>query len=277
MSAQKERTEMPASGLALRAARMSRGKRVVLDEVSLALKPGEVCGLLGPNGAGKSTLLGAMAGEFALDSGEVSLDGVPLAALGEATLARRRAVLPQQGGLAFDLGVTEVVAMGGYPFPAVSPAALQALSQRALALADVQALADRRYLELSGGERQRVQCARVLVQCLADRQPGEARYLLLDEPTASLDPLHQQALLGAAQALARSENVAVLVILHDVNLAAQFCDRLVFLAQGRLIVEGAPRAVLRPDILARVYGLPAQVEEVAGRPMVLFGPPAAKA
>ena len=136
-----------------------------------------------------------------------------------ARLARRRAVR-RRNRLGFDLGVAEVVAMGAYPFPELPPAAVEALVDRTLALADATHLRARRYPELSGGEQQRVQFARVLTQCLAARAEGEARYLLLDEPTASLDPRHQGELLRVAVDLARDERVGVLVILHDMNLAA---------------------------------------------------------
>ena len=160
--------------------------------------------------------------------------------------ARWRArVLPQKPGLGFDLGVAEVVAMGAYPFPELPPAAVEALVDRTLALADATHLRARRYPELSGGEQQRVQFARVLTQCLAARAEGEARYLLLDEPTASLDPRHQGELLRVAVDLARDERVGVLVILHDMNLAARWCDRLLLLGGGRAIASGPPSQVRR--------------------------------
>ena len=128
-----------------------------------------------------------------------------------------------------------------------------------LALADATHLRARRYPELSGGEQQRVQFARVLTQCLAARAEGEARYLLLDEPTASLDPRHQGELLRVAVDLARDERVGVLVILHDMNLAARWCDRLLLLGGGRAIASGPPSQVLTPASLHLAYGIAAQV------------------
>lgn len=238
---------------------LSRGGARVLDRVSLALGPGEVVGLLGANGAGKSTLLGALAAELRAGEGALRLDGEDLSGMAPARLARRRAVLPQKPGLGFDLGVAEVVAMGAYPFPELPPAAVEALVDRTLALADATHLRARRYPELSGGEQQRVQFARVLTQCLAARAEGEARYLLLDEPTASLDPRHQGELLRVAVDLARDERVGVLVILHDMNLAARWCDRLLLLGGGRAIASGPPSQVLTPASLHLAYGIAAQV------------------
>ena len=148
---------------------------------------------------------------------------------------------------------------GRLPFPELPPAAVEALVDRTLALADATHLRARRYPELSGGEQQRVQFARVLTQCLAARAEGEARYLLLDEPTASLDPRHQGELLRVAVDLARDERVGVLVILHDMNLAARWCDRLLLLGGGRAIASGPPSQVLTPASLHLAYGIAAQV------------------
>ncbi|RAP63900.1 hemin ABC transporter ATP-binding protein [Achromobacter sp. HZ01] len=238
---------------------LSRGGSRILDRVSLALRPGEVVGLLGANGAGKSSLLAALSCELPPDGGRVRLDGTSLARLPQRLQARRRAVLPQKPGLSFDLDVREVVAMGAYPFPELPPAAVDALVEQALRRADAGHLRVRRYPELSGGEQQRVQFARVLAQCEAARVPGEARYLLLDEPTASLDPRHQGELLRAAAELAHAGHTGVLVILHDMNLAARWCDRLLLLCAGRAIAAGAPAEVLTPANLRLAYGIDAQV------------------
>ncbi|MCD0499623.1 heme ABC transporter ATP-binding protein [Achromobacter sp. MY14] len=238
---------------------LTRGGTRILTDVSLAIRPGEVLGLLGANGAGKSTLLGALAAELSADAGQLSLDGAALAGMALARQARRRAVLPQKPGLTFDLDVREVVAMGAYPFPELAPAQVDALVTQALDLADAAHLGGRRYPELSGGEQQRVQFARVLVQCQAARAPGEARYLLLDEPTASLDPKHQTDLLRRAWELAHAGNTGVLVILHDMNLAARWCDRLLLLSGGRDIAQGAPGDVLTPANLYLAFGIDAQV------------------
>ncbi|MDQ7989992.1 MAG: heme ABC transporter ATP-binding protein [Candidatus Dactylopiibacterium sp.] len=251
----------------------ARAARVVLHDLSFTLAPGERLGVLGANGAGKTSLLATLAGELPAHAGQLHLDGRPLADYPVAELARRRAVLPQSPSLSFDLSVREVVAMGTYPFGGLAPEESARLIARALDLADAAVLAERRYLALSGGEQQRVQFARVLVQTLAAHRHGEYRVLMLDEPTASLDPRHQVQLLQGVARLAREEGIAALLVLHDVNLAAQWCDRLLLLAQGRVVALGAPADVLTPANLERVYELPAQViphPVLAGAPLVLF-------
>lgn len=272
-----------------------RGGRDVLQGIDLDVHSGEVLGVLGANGAGKTTLLATLAGELAVSAGTLELDGNALAGWSPAALARKRAVLPQSPTLSFDLSVREVVAMGAYPFPELPPARLNSLLRQALQHADAIHLAERRYLGLSGGEQQRVQFARVLTQVLACREGNEGsegnnaaagrsslegqgrrdyRALLLDEPTSSLDPRHQLLLLRVVRQVAREQGVAALVVLHDVNLAAQYCDRLLMLAQGSHVALGAPSEVLTPEILARVYDIPARVlvhPEHVGTPLVVFG------
>lgn len=253
--------------------RLARQGREVLSGVDAELRPGEVLGVLGANGAGKSSLLAALAGELLPQAGTVMLEGRPLGQWSAGALARRRAVLPQSPSLGFDLDVTTVVGMGGYPHPELSPPALQACCKRAMDDAGVAGLATRRYLGLSGGEQQRVQFARSLLQVLAGRAEGEYRALLLDEPTASLDPRHQQGLMRMLRGLAHRERLAVMVVLHDVNLAAQTCDRLLLMAGGREVAQGPVDEVLRPETLEGVYGLPAEVLDhprKAGRRLVLF-------
>lgn len=252
----------------------------VLNGVSFQLAPGEVTSLLGANGAGKSTLLSVLAGEVKLDAAahpgaEVSLNGVSISAMSLARQARSRSVLPQTPGLGFDLDVEEVVAMGAYPFRDLSTQAVQGLSRQALEKADATHLASRRYLELSGGEQQRVQFARVLVQILSARHDDpQGRYMLLDEPTASLDPLHQQTLLQTVQELARAERIGILLVLHDVNLASLWSDRIALLSDGTIFVCDEPAKALTPENLRKVYGVHVHVMEhprVPGKPLVVFG------
>ena len=269
---------------------VQRGERQILSDIDLSLPAGQVIGVLGANGAGKSTLLAALAGELSPSAGRITLNGRPLSAWPAAELASCRAVLPQSPSLQFDLPVATVIGMGAYPHARhtrtgaprtdsrdTAQAAIaedQRILQRVLALADVQDLYGRRYRLLSGGEQQRVHLARVLYQLLLARHGNdEYRVLMLDEPTASLDPRHQLHLLSAVHTLAHEENVAALVIVHDLNLAAGCCDRLLLLGQGRVAACGTPAQVLTPDTLRQVYGVEATVlphPNQPGRPLVVF-------
>ncbi|MCS3839880.1 iron complex transport system ATP-binding protein [Pseudomonas sp. JAI111] len=243
-----------------------RGGKIVLTDITLELMPGEVLGVLGPNGAGKSTLLGALCGELKADLGSVWLDERELSHWGGAQRARRLAVLPQVSTLDFAFRVEEVVGMGRLPHQSgqvrddeIVAAALQA--------ADAAHLRGRSYLALSGGERQRVHLARVLAQLW----PGEAgQTLLLDEPTSMLDPLHQHTTLQAVREFA-DHGAAVLVILHDLNLAARYCDRLLLLEGGRPVALDTPQQVLRPEPLKAVFGLEVLVQQhpERGHPLII--------
>ena len=269
---------------------VQRGERQILADIDLSLPAGQVIGVLGANGAGKSTLLAALAGELSPSAGRITLNGRPLSAWPAAELASCRAVLPQSPSLQFDLPVATVIGMGAYPHARhtrtgaprtdsrdTAQAAIaedQRILQRVLALADVQDLYERRYRRLSGGEQQRVHLARVLYQLLLARQGhDEYRVLMLDEPTASLDPRHQLHLLSAVHTLVHEENVAALVIVHDLNLAAGCCDRLLLLGQGRVAACGTPAQVLTPETLRQVYGVEATVlphPNQPWRPLVVF-------
>lgn len=227
-----------------------RGSRSVLHELSLQLNAGEVLGVLGPNGAGKSTLLGALSGELRPAAGQVLLDGRALEAWETVARARRLAVLPQSSSLSFGFDVATVVGLGRLPH-ASGRRADTAIVEAALRAVDAWHLNERSYLALSGGERQRVHLARVLAQLW----PGRAeQVLLLDEPTAALDPQHQHALLQAVREFA-ARGVAVLAVLHDLNLAARYCDRLLLLQDGRVQALGTPEQVLRAEPLREVFGL----------------------
>jgi iron complex transport system ATP-binding protein len=243
-----------------------RGAKTVLAGVDLVLNPGEVLGVLGPNGAGKSTLLAALCGELHPAEGKVLLDDRPLAQWDGAERARRLAVLPQSSTLDFSFRVEEVVGMGRLPHQSgrVRDGEIVAL---ALQAADAAHLHGRSYLALSGGERQRVHLARVFSQ-LWPGEPGQT--LLLDEPTSMLDPLHQHTILQAVREFA-NRGAAVLVILHDLNLAARYCDRLLLLASGRPVALDTPQQVLRPEPLKAVFGLEVLVQPhpERGHPLII--------
>ncbi len=238
------------------------GGQPLLRQASIQVEPGEVHAILGPNGAGKSTLLKLLSGELRGTRGEVSLDGRPLAQWTPAALARRRAVLPQDEQLGFGFLVEEVVALGRLPCPRHAPAREEVLLREALAAAGVAALWGRRYTALSGGERRRVQLARVLAQVWEALAEGP-RYLLLDEPTASLDLAHQHASLGAARQFARQGN-GVAVVLHDPNLALAHADRVTLVRDGQVAASGKPAEVLQPDVLRSVFGIDAVMMQPPG-------------
>nr|WP_282572045.1 heme ABC transporter ATP-binding protein [Roseomonas acroporae] len=229
-----------------------RGAAPLLRSVDLAARAGEVLALIGPNGAGKSTLLRALSGELRPSRGRVLLRGRPLAGWPPPALARARAVMEQQVSLAFPLPAREVVALGRLPWRGTPGMALdRAAVGEAMERAGVAALAARTYATLSGGERQRVQFARALAQL---HGAAEGALLLMDEPTASLDPRHRGLLLRAARGLAR-DGLAVILVLHDLNEAAFVADRVGILAEGRLVASGPAAAVLRREVLREVYGI----------------------
>ncbi len=230
---------------------VQRGGKTILTGIDLTLQDGEVLAVLGPNGAGKSTLLAALSGELLPSFGHVLFADKPLAAWLGSERAQRLAVLPQQSSLNFAFVVDEVVGLGRLPHASGRQRDSEIIGL-ALEAADAAHLRGRNYVELSGGERQRVHLARVLAQ-LWPGQGGQA--LLLDEPTSMLDPLHQLATLKAVRSFA-GQGAGVLVILHDLNLAARFADRIALLHQGGLHAIGTPDEVLTEANLQTVFNLP---------------------
>ncbi|WP_326553265.1 ABC transporter ATP-binding protein [Micromonospora sp. NBC_01813] len=239
----------------------------IIDRISATVPRGSLVGLLGPNGSGKSTLLRTIARLVVADDGRILIDGRDVAAMRRADLARKVAMLEQQAATDLDLTVFEVVLLGRTPHrrsrwsdtDADRVVALSALDR--VGLAD---LVDRRWHTLSGGERQRVQLARAIAQ-----QPD---LLLLDEPTNHLDIHHQLRLLH----LVRRSGVTTLAALHDLNLAAMYCDVLVVLSRGRVAAAGAVADVLTPTLLRDVFEVTAEVavHPATGRPTLTFHPPA---
>jgi iron complex transport system ATP-binding protein len=248
----------------------------LLDGVTLDLHPGELLAVVGPNGAGKSTLVRLLSGESAPSAGRVELEGSPLATWPARELARRRAVLPQRSSLSFAFSALHVALLGRTPHAGRSrPADDLFIAREALRAAQADHLRHRSYPTLSGGEQQRVQWARVLAQIWEPPAAG-ARYLLLDEPTAALDLAHQLHILRTAREVARS-GVALLAVLHDLNLAARFADRILLLSRGRRAALGTPREVLCAEILAPAFGLEVLVTTHPGDglPLVVPSPGAA--
>jgi iron complex transport system ATP-binding protein len=246
---------LACSSLSVRA-----GWRLLLKDIDFAVRPGEFVAVLGENGAGKTTLLRALAGESLAPlraAGRVELACRPIGAWPPRERAQLRAVLPQHTELSFAFTAEEVALLGRYPYGGTT-AADRAIALQALQLADAAHLAEREVATLSGGERARVQLAAVFAQ-LWETEADHARFLLLDEPTAALDLAHQHHLLATARQFAAQRGLGVLAILHDLNLAAQYADRVLVLRDGRLLAQGAPRDVLSPQLIAEGFAVAASV------------------
>ncbi|MFI1013277.1 ABC transporter ATP-binding protein [Streptomyces sp. NPDC020965] len=239
----------------------------LLTDVGLDARPGETVGLVGPNGSGKTTLLRCVYGTLRPTAGRALIDGDDLVALGPKARARRVATVPQDTRGEFELTVREIVAMGRAPhqrFWEQDSAADDAVVAEALARLAISDLADRAFPSLSGGERQRALVARAIVQ-----RPA---LLVLDEPTNHLDIRYQLEILG----LIRTLGITSLLALHDLNLAAYYCDRLYVLKAGRVVASGAPKEVLTSELLADVYQVDAEVtvHPVTGAPTITYLPSA---
>ena len=231
------------------------GGIVLAKDVTVSLSGGRVTVIVGPNGAGKSTLVKLLSGEFATATGHVRYGGEDVRSIPPWRLACLRAVLPQASRLTFPFTAGEIVRIGLDGIGrGLSRADRAAMASRALEEADVAHLAGRMYQSLSGGEQQRTQFARILAQLAAGRTIAERQVLILDEPIASLDLKHQLSLLEAARRLA-ADGVAVLAVLHDLNLAAAFADDLLVMSQGRAVARGAPRDVVTDSMIAEVFGV----------------------
>jgi iron complex transport system ATP-binding protein len=260
----------PADGLVVRDAVAGYGGRDVLAGITLEVPPGELAGLIGPNGSGKTTLIRVASRGLRPSAGSVRLNGVDPYSVPSRRVARLAAVVPQELASAFSFTVFEVVLMGRSPYLSSWSAGGPedwAMAREAMAVANVQHLADRPVDELSGGERQRV----VLAQALTQGAP----ILLLDEPTTHMDPRHMLEAMEVVRRLAHRDGAAVLAVFHDLNLASAFCDRIHALDAGRIAASGTPEEVIGRDLLRDVYGVDADVARAprTGRPTVTFTPP----
>ncbi len=227
----------------------------VLHHIDLAIYPGEIIGIIGPNGVGKSTLLKILAALYEPNQGHYRLLDQPLKNYKRKEIARRIGYVPQGIELSFAFSVTQVVAMGRFPY-------LQGLSaideqgpdmvERALQLMDLKGLEHRLFPSLSGGEKQRVLIASVLAQ--------DTDVLLLDEPTAALDLKHQISILKILRQLGKAQQKAVVLVTHEVNLASQFCDRLILLSNGKIVKDGRPDEVLQFNLIREVYGVDVYID-----------------
>lgn len=258
------------SGLVVSDATVRLGSQTILSDIALTAAPGTVTGLIGPNGAGKSTLMRAILGLAPLASGAVTFDGADLLAIPRRTRAQFTAFVEQSGSTDARLTAREVVALGRIPFQSVWQATPSpddaAHVDAALAEVDMTGFASRLYHTLSGGEQQRIQIARALAQ-----QP---RLLILDEPTSHLDVHAQLTTLDLLQRRARA-GATVVLALHDLNLAAAFCDSLAVLHHGRQVAFGTPDRVLTPALLRQVYDVDATLlrHPSSGRPLIAYDLP----
>ncbi|MFC2022804.1 heme ABC transporter ATP-binding protein [Chloroflexota bacterium] len=243
------------------------GRRRVVSDLSFQVSPGEMVGLIGPNGCGKTSIIKALC-RVIPHSGRIFVDGREISAIPRKDLARLLGVVPQNPSLPDAFTVFEVVLMGRNPHLGLLRYESHKdmdIARRAMEKTETDSLAERRMGELSGGERQRVTVARVLAQ--------EPEAILLDEPTANLDISHQVEILGLIRDLCREKGLTVLVALHDLNLAAQYCDRLLLVANGKLHAEGAAWEVITPENIREVYGMESHVypHPVNRLPVVLPG------
>ena len=248
--------------LAADGVKLRRGRRWLLDGVSLEIAPGELVCLVGPNGAGKSTLIRCLDGIWKPDGGSVQVDGRLLSRLKREELARTIAYVPQHSGETLGLSVAEMVTLGRASHRHLENGAQRKARVTAiLAQFDLQAMADRAFDNLSGGERQRVLIARAVAQ--------DARYMLLDEPTSALDLKHQLDTLLTVRRLVDENGIGALMAIHDLSAAARFADRVALMQHGQLVALGKWQDVLTSDRLAAVFGVSAHVGTVEGLPYVL--------
>lgn len=263
--------------LSANAVNFSVHRKQLLKNASVDIKPGELTVILGPNGAGKSTFMKLLCGDLQPSSGFVTLDDKSTQQWSRRSLAQRRAMMPQSSNVVFAFSALEIVMLGRSPHVAGRENQRdERIAQTAMGCTGVKALAARNYNTLSGGEQQRVQLARALCQIWAedsDAHQNDSRYLLLDEPVASMDLAHQHETLRIASQFAR-QNVGVLVILHDINLAAMYADNLAIFEQGEIVSQGPPSEVLDADLIRKVFGIDAlfQKHPTLGCPLMVSMP-----
>lgn len=235
------------------------GQQPILNGVSLGFAQGGVTGLVGHNGSGKSTLLKIMARQLAPTSGSVLYGGRPVTAHGERAFAREVAYLPQDVGAGAEMSVRELVACGRYPWHGPLGRFTDEDREKveaAIAATHLERFAERMVGTLSGGERQRAWLAMLVAQ--------DSKCLLLDEPTAALDIAHQIEVLSLIRALSRGKGLGVVIVLHDINMAARFCDRIHALKAGEVVASGTPGDIVTPAMLKTIYGIDMGIVPVPG-------------
>ncbi len=249
----------------------SVGKKQILKNISLEFVPGEFNMILGPNGSGKSTFLKIFSGEINGYEGNVYYGDKKIGAIKKEELAKKRAVMSQQPELNFPLSVEEVIMMGRYPHFAFNPGKRdEIICNEVMDRMNLRSFKERNYLTLSGGEKQRVQFARVLAQVW--EKPGSVtRHLFLDEPLASLDINYQQEFLQIARSFLGADTIITAVI-HDINLAIQYADKLFFFKEGELAALGNPSSILSEKLIRDIFNVKATIisNPLSGSPLVVY-------
>lgn len=245
------------------------GRKTILDSLSCKVGQNEFLVIIGPNGAGKTTLLRAICGLSKIRSGNITLYEKPLEKYSRRKLAATMALVPQNMSMEFSFSVEETVLMGRYPYLGMleqEKVEDYEIAHQAMVFTQVDHLASRRLDQLSGGERQRVIIARSICQ-----QP---QIMLLDEPTAALDPSHQLSIMRLMQRFREEKNTTVVMVSHDLNLAGLFASRILLMREGRAVTSGTPREILVPETLQQVYGCPMHVDNhpITGTPRVSLVP-----
>jgi iron complex transport system ATP-binding protein len=246
------------------------GQKTLLDDVSVAFEPAKLNLIIGPNGAGKSTLIKVLCNQQVSGQGTVSYDGKEINKFSVAALAQRRAVLSQNIELAFPLTVEEVVMMGRYPHFSGQPEQKDFTAcKEAMTFFDVAAMADRNYMTLSGGEKQRVHFARVVAQIWYPQKEG-SRYLILDEPLTFLDVYYQFDFMYKVMELIKQQDVVVVGVVHDLNLAARFADKVVLVCNGKILADGSKKEVLIKENIKAAYHMEADISTHKGKMQLFF-------
>lgn len=241
----------------------SYGDTQVLHDVTACFAQGGVTSLIGPNGAGKSTLLGVMSRLQAADSGTVLVDGVDVSVNGGRELARRLAVLRQENAVSIRLTVRELIGFGRFPHNGGRPTPDDAEHvEYALGAMELEEFADRYLDELSGGQRQRAHIAMVLAQ--------DTDYVLLDEPLNNLDLRHATSIMRLLRRTAAERGKTIVLVIHDINIAAAYSDRIIAMKNGEIVADGTPGEIMCTEVLRSVYDMEMQVAEVAGRYVALY-------
>jgi iron complex transport system ATP-binding protein len=236
---------------------------LVLEDLTVSIQEQDFIGLIGPNGSGKSTLLKIMGGILKTDSGSIQFKNSPLSKIDKKRFAQSVSWIPQDHPMVFPFKVSEIVMMGRHPY--LSPLSFESeedfdITRRAMETTMTSQFADRYFNEISGGEKQRVMIASALAQT--------PKMMLLDEPTSALDLKYQIQILNILKNLNTNHNMTLVMAMHDLNLASQFCNRLVLLSEGKIVCDGTPEQVLEKDILEQVYDIDLDISTRDGHIMV---------